>query len=75
MNDYSKLLDYFKESFGLIDYFHFNSETTQNVYSGNLHIENGKIIEEGTHEELMRANGKYASMYQLQASLYEKEEN
>lgn len=21
MNDYSKLLDYFKESFGLIDYF------------------------------------------------------
>ena len=44
MNDYSKLLDYFKESFGLIDYFHFNSETTQNVYSGNLHIENGKII-------------------------------
>ena len=39
------------------------------------YIENGKIVEEGTHEELMRANGKYASMYQLQASLYEKEEN
>ena len=39
------------------------------------YIENGKIVEEGTHEDLMRANGKYASMYQLQASLYEKEEN
>ena len=51
MNDYSKLLDYFKESFGLIDYFHFNSETTQNVYSGNLHIENGKIIPI-THSEI-----------------------
>ena len=35
------------------------------------YIENGKIVEEGTHEDLMRANGKYASMYQLQASLYE----
>ena len=51
MNDYSKLLDYFKESFGLIDYFHFNSQTTQNVYSGNLHIENGKIIPI-THSEI-----------------------
>ena len=39
------------------------------------YIENGKIVEEGTHEELMRANGKYASMYQLQASLYEKDSN
>ena len=39
------------------------------------YIENGKIVEEGTHEELMRANRKYASMYQLQASLYEKDSN
>ena len=36
------------------------------------YIENGKIVEEGTHEELMRANRKYASMYQLQASLYDR---
>ena len=36
------------------------------------YIENGKIAEEGTHEELMKANGKYASMYQLQVSLYAK---
>ena len=35
-------------------------------------IENGKITEEGTHEELMKANGKYAAMYELQASLYAK---
>jgi len=39
------------------------------------YIENGKIVEEGTHEDLMRANRKYASMYQLQASLYEKDSN
>ena len=36
------------------------------------YIENGKIAEEGTHEELMKANGKYAAMYHLQASLYAK---
>lgn len=44
MNDYSKLLDYFKENFGLIDYFHFNSKIALNVYLENLHIENGKVI-------------------------------
>lgn len=44
MNSYNKLLDYFKECFSLIDCFHFNSETSQNVYLRNLYIENGNII-------------------------------
>ena len=33
-------------------------------------IENGKIIESGTHDELMKNNGKYAEMFNLQASKY-----
>ena len=37
------------------------------------YIENGKIVEEGTHEELMKVNGKYAAMYHLQAGLYVQE--
>ena len=37
------------------------------------YIENGKITEEGTHEELMKVNGKYAAMYELQAGLYAQE--
>lgn len=35
-------------------------------------LENGKIIESGTHDELMQLNGAYANMYQIQSSYYEK---
>lgn len=35
-----------------------------------LHLENGVIIEEGTHDELMRKNGKYAEMFRLQSRYY-----
>lgn len=35
-----------------------------------LVVENGKIIESGTHEELMSINGKYCEMFTLQASAY-----
>lgn len=33
-------------------------------------IENGEILEQGNHEELMKLNGKYAHMYSLQANQY-----
>ena len=33
-------------------------------------LENGKIIESGSHEELMQLNGKYAEMFNLQAEKY-----
>lgn len=33
-------------------------------------MENGKIAESGTHEELMSLNGKYAYMFNLQAEKY-----
>lgn len=35
-------------------------------------IENGKIIEEGSHNELMGLNGKYAEMFHIQSNYYEK---
>lgn len=35
-------------------------------------LENGAIAEEGTHDELLKKNGKYAHMYRLQSSYYEE---
>lgn len=33
-------------------------------------LANGEIIEEGSHEELMKLNGKYAQMFNMQAEKY-----
>ncbi len=36
-----------------------------------LYLEDGRVRESGTHHELMRANGRYAALYRLQASACE----
>ena len=33
-------------------------------------FDSGKLIEEGSHEELLEINGKYATMFNLQAKRY-----
>lgn len=33
-------------------------------------LEKGEIIEQGSHEELMNFDGKYAEMFNLQAEKY-----
>lgn len=33
-------------------------------------FKNGKLIEQGTHDELMKKNGEYANMYSLQSQYY-----
>ena len=35
-----------------------------------LFLEHGTLVEEGTHEELTRLNGRYARLFQMQASAY-----
>ena len=33
-------------------------------------MEHGRVIEKGSHEELMELSGKYAAMWEVQAGLY-----
>ena len=52
------------------------SHRLSNVVSADriLVLENGKIIEAGPHRELMRQNGQYAKMFQLQADKYREKD-
>ena len=39
-----------------------------------LFLEHGRLVEEGTHEELMRLNGRYARLFRMQAAAYTDDE-
>ncbi len=39
-----------------------------------LFLENGKIVEEGTHNELINLSGRYAHMFEIQSKYYREEE-
>ena len=34
-------------------------------------LDRGKVIEQGTHEQLMQAGGRYAELFALQAASYD----
>lgn len=38
-----------------------------------LFMKDGKLIEDGTHDELMNLNGEYANMFEVQSHYYQKE--
>ena len=44
--------------------------STVRVADRILFLENGQLVEEGSHQELMHLNGRYAELYSLQAKGY-----
>ena len=46
--------------------------STTRVADRIFYMENGEIVESGSHDELMDLNGKYAYMFNLQAEEYKK---
>jgi ATP-binding cassette subfamily B protein len=39
-----------------------------------IFLEHGRLVEEGTHQELMRLNGRYARLFRMQAAAYTGED-
>ena len=39
-----------------------------------IFLEHGRLVEEGTHEDLMRLNGRYARLFRMQAAAYTGED-
>ena len=37
-----------------------------------IYVSQGKILEEGTHDELMASNGRYAKLFEVQSRYYQE---
>ena len=44
MKDYQKLLDYYKKCFSLVDCFHYNSDTSKEVFMQYLPTSKGQVV-------------------------------
>lgn len=67
---YKQILEFGKEkTIIFISHKLYTTKFVDRIY----YIENGKIVEQGTHEELMKIQGKYAELYKIQAQQYSEE--
>lgn len=74
-------LDPYAEYEAFQSFIKLSEDTTAIIVTHRLYItkqvdriivlDKGKIVETGSHEELMKSNGKYAKMYNAQVSFYE----
>ena len=66
-NIFKRIYDFFKGQTVIIISHRFS--TVRNA-DRIIVLDDGKIVEEGSHEELMRLEGKYAEAFRLQAEGY-----
>lgn len=64
---YEKFKQLCDNKFGIIVTHRLSAATLANRI---IYLKDGKIKEEGTHEELININGEYAKMYNIQKNLY-----
>ena len=65
---FDKIIDLSSEKILILISHRFNTVRKANKI---LNISEGRIIEQGTHEELMKKHGEYASLFELQAKGYQ----
>ncbi|PWK15011.1 ABC transporter ATP-binding protein [Tumebacillus permanentifrigoris] len=65
---FEKIRDLLRDRLGL---FIAHRLTSARFANQILVMEDGAVIEQGTHDELMARNGQYAEMYRVQMKLYE----
>ncbi len=69
-NMYQNMLE---ASFGKTVFFISHRMSSARIADRIVYMERGTVVEQGTHEELMSKNGKYARMFELQARNYQNE--
>ena len=70
-----KLYGLYEKIIGLKTAFFISHRLASTQFCNRIMLlEHGKIVEEGSHEELMNINGKYAELYDVQSSYYKESE-
>ncbi|MGN0405537.1 MAG: ABC transporter ATP-binding protein [Bariatricus sp.] len=64
-NLYSQFLQNSEKTIVLISHKLFTVQNVDRIY----YIENGYIVEQGSHEDLIKFNGKYAALYRMEQEL------
>lgn len=64
-NLYSELLQNTDKTIVLISHNLFTVQNVDRIY----YVENGHIVEQGSHKELIKLNGKYAALYRMEQEL------
>ena len=53
----------------------FNSSTALSIADRILVLENGLLVEQGNHQELLALQGKYSTLFNTQAKRYLEKQN